>query len=104
MKEKCLTLIIGILIGAILTAGGFLIYNNVIKDKNANTGIQREFKGGGPNGNFSDGKMSNGKHDRNLDANSEDKNSSDSEIPTGEKPDGEPPTKPGEVTTTNENL
>ena len=29
MKDKILTLIIGILIGAILTAGGFLIYNNV---------------------------------------------------------------------------
>lgn len=29
MKDKILTLIIGILIGAILTAGGFLIYNKV---------------------------------------------------------------------------
>lgn len=34
MKEKFLTLIIGILIGAILTTGGFLIYNKVnLKNK-----------------------------------------------------------------------
>lgn len=36
MKEKVLTLIIGILIGAILATGGFLIYNKV-NENNSST-------------------------------------------------------------------
>ena len=36
MKDKVLTLIIGILIGAILTAGGFLVYNEVNKKTSYN--------------------------------------------------------------------
>ena len=39
MKDKIVTLVIGILIGAIITAGGFLIFGN----NNSNNGMQ-----GGP--------------------------------------------------------
>ena len=44
MKDKVLTLIIGILIGAILASGGFLIYNNVkSNDKTtSNTSFDRK--------------------------------------------------------------
>lgn len=41
MKEKILTLIIGVLIGAIITTGGFFIYNKITKSDN----INNEFKG-----------------------------------------------------------
>ena len=34
MKDKILTLIIGILIGAVITAGGFLIYSKVNGNNN----------------------------------------------------------------------
>ena len=88
MKEKCLTLIIGILIGAILASGGFLIYNNVIANNTA-AQSQNGFPGGGPN----NGEMPQG--GPGGDSNS----SSDSQKPSGEKPDGEPPAKPGENTT-----
>ena len=37
MKEKIITLIIGILIGAIITASGFLIYQNANKNTNQTT-------------------------------------------------------------------
>lgn len=36
MKEKILTLVIGILIGAILATGGFLIYNKTNSKNNVN--------------------------------------------------------------------
>ena len=72
MKGKILTLIIGILIGAILATGGFIIYNHVNKGKETNVEANRpqmeqngERPAGGPgmmNGNFN-----------------------------GQKPEGEPP-------------
>lgn len=68
MKGKVLTLIIGILIGAILATGGFLIYNKVNSNNNQN--------------NMSNGPQMNG--DR------------PSMPGNGQKPDGEPPAKPGE--------
>jgi Na+/H+ antiporter NhaC len=53
MKGKVLTLIIGILIGAIIATAGFLIYNNVTKDSNQpemmqmdNNGQMKDFSGG----------------------------------------------------------
>lgn len=66
MKDKILTLIIGILIGAILASGGFLIYNKV--NSNSNSDNNRP-------------QMSN--------------NGELPQIPSdGEKPEGEPPAKP----------
>lgn len=34
MKEKIMIFIIGLLVGGVLTTGGFLIYNNVTKNNN----------------------------------------------------------------------
>ena len=69
MKDKILTLIIGVLIGAILTAGGFLIYNSVKGNPSNNEMNQRpmmnkgerpEIPNGGqnPNGEMPDGEAS----------------------------------------------
>ena len=74
MKDKILTLIIGILIGAILTAGGFLIYNNV-------------------SGSSSNNKM-NEMHMMNKGERPEIPN--ERQIPNGEMPDGEANFTPGE--------
>jgi hypothetical protein len=68
MKGKILTLIIGILIGAIITTAGFLVYNNVSKNSNQPDMMQMDGKGqmgdfsggdengknGGQNGNMSE--------------------------------------------------
>lgn len=55
MKDKVLTLIIGILIGAVITAAGFLIYSKVNEDDT------NEVRGGGEmqemDGNFTGGGM-----------------------------------------------
>jgi len=54
MKNRILTFIIGILIGAIITTSGFLIYNKYI-DNNQNE-MMKPFKNNGqmepPNGNM----------------------------------------------------
>lgn len=82
MKDKILTLIIGILIGAILAAGGFLIYNNV----SGNNQSQPEMMQMNGNGDQANGD-----------------NSEMGDPPS--KPDGddseEPPSKPDDSNTTN---
>ena len=70
MKQKILTLIIGILIGAVVTTGVFLVINKVSSnDKEAKSA---------PDGtsNFTPGERQNGEK-------------SDREKPSGERPDGE---------------
>ena len=90
MKEKVLTLIIGILIGAILATGGFLIYNKVNED-NTSTDMskapQMPEDGQMPSGRpmLEKGEMPSG----------------DQMPGDGQKPDGEPPAKPGEESNTN---
>lgn len=55
MKDKILTLIIGILIGAVITAGGFLIYSNVTGNNGNGTNDARgEMQ---MDGNMAGGKM-----------------------------------------------
>lgn len=56
MKDKILTLIIGILIGAVITAGGFFIYEKVSGNNSNNNGMPSMNGGngqmqGGPGGN-----------------------------------------------------
>jgi cell division protein FtsN len=80
MKSKILTLVIGILIGAIITTIGFLIYNKTVA-KNSNQPEMMQMDGNGQMGEKPDG--------------------DNGEAP--EKPDGdngeEPPTKPDESNT-----
>lgn len=75
MKDKILTFIIGLLIGAIITTAGFLIYNKAIKN-NSEQPEMMQMNENGQMGQPSDGNM---------------------EMPP-EKPSGdnseEPPTKP----------
>jgi hypothetical protein len=61
MKGKILTLFIGVIIGAIITTAGFMIYNKVTEDPKGNRGMM--------NGQMQDG----------------------DEMPNGEKQDGNPP-------------
>lgn len=68
MKDKILTLIIGILIGAIITSVGFFVYTKVTSNTNNNPQMQNGQMMGEP----------------------------PSMPGNGEKPDGEPPAKPGE--------
>jgi hypothetical protein len=79
MKSKILTLIIGILIGAIITTVGFLIYNKTVAQNSNQPGMMQM-----------DGNGQMGKPD-----------GDNGEAPT--KPDGdngeEPPTKPEETNT-----
>lgn len=56
MKNKILTLIIGILIGAIITTSAFLIYTKTI-EKNSNGQEMMQMKEKEQNGLPSDGKM-----------------------------------------------
>ena len=56
MKDKILTLIIGILIGAVITVGGFFIYEKVSGNNSNNNGMPSMNGGngqmqGGPGGN-----------------------------------------------------
>lgn len=97
MKEKILTLIIGILIGAILATAGFIVYDNVNdkkEDNTTNTSTSEEFNGGKGQrpGNFgNDGNMPNFE-DGEI---PEMPNGEMPEMPNGEMPDGEePPAKP----------
>lgn len=46
MKEKIITLVLGILIGAILTAGGFLIFGNNARDDKPDRGNMQMQKDG----------------------------------------------------------
>ena len=87
MKEKCITLVIGILIGAILTSGGFLIYNKTNSRNNVpnftEKGQIRQMEENG-------GKQ---KGQKNTSTQNE-------QMPEPlEKPDGEPPAKPDETST-----
>jgi hypothetical protein len=90
MKGKVLTLIIGILIGAIITTAGFLIYNKTVA-KNSNQPDMMQMDGKGQMGDPSngDGKTMG------------DPPSGDNNGEAPEKPDGdngeEPPTKPDEA-------
>lgn len=92
MKDKILMLIIGILIGAILATGGFLICNKS-NTKNVPSNLEENFqmrndggrqKGEKPNDQRPDGKM--------LDGGIPD----DEEMLDGEKTEGEPPAKPSD--------
>jgi hypothetical protein len=89
MKSKILTLIIGILIGAIITTIGFLIYNKTVA-QNSNQPEMMQMDGNGQMGNPSNG--NNGEAPTKPDGD-------DGETPT--KPDGdngeEPPAKPDEA-------
>lgn len=106
MKGKVLTLIIGILIGAILATGGFLIYNKVNSNNNQNNMSNGpQMNGDRPSmpdeNNSSDSSDSNSSNSqrptRPSNSNSSDGNSSNGQMPgNGQKPDGEPPAKPGE--------
>lgn len=61
MKGKILTLIIGILIGAIITAAGFMIYNKLnVNDEMGIRGGQMQDGGERPNGKPSDMEDSDG--------------------------------------------
>ena len=89
MKEKIITLIIGILIGAILATVGFVVYDNVNdkkEDNTTNTSTNGEFRGG------------KGQRPENFENNGNMPNFEDGEVPempNGEMPDGEePPAKP----------
>jgi hypothetical protein len=86
MKGKVLTLIIGILIGAIIATAGFLIYNKV-ESANQPDMMQMDGNGQGQMGDPSNGSGQMGGQNGDM-----------SEPP--EKPDGdnseEPPTKPDE--------
>ena len=77
MKDKILTLIIGILIGAILTSGGFLVYNKVNKNSSNNQmkGMQEMRKGERPE----------------MPNNEQLLNGERTELPEGEMPNGELP-------------
>lgn len=80
MKEKILTLIIGVLIGAILAIGGCFIYSKITKSQD----INNEIKNRPP-------MMQNGEMP------------SESQIPeNGQKPKGEIPEKPEENDNTQE--
>ena len=91
MKEKILTLIIGALIGAIITTGVFLIINknndNTNQMQNGRTNMMR-------NGEFNPENMKGGKGQKNVDSNStqnsEDSLKDDMKEPP-EMPDGEAP-------------
>ena len=74
MKDKILTLIIGILIGAILTTGGFLIYNSVKGNPSNNEMNERPMMNKGQRPEFPKEKQN----------------------PNGEIPDGEANFTPGE--------
>lgn len=98
MKEKCITLVIGILIGAILASGGFLIYNKTnSKNKVPNfteKGQMKQMDENGTRGNFEKGQKQ---------KEGTDTNTPNTQIPNGmEKPDGEPPAIPGETSTNSE--
>ena len=84
MKDKILMLIIGILIGAILATGGFLICNKS-NTKNVPSNPRENFQmrndGGRQKGQRPDGKMFDGEIPN------------DAEIPDGEKTEGELPAK-----------
>jgi hypothetical protein len=86
MKGKVLTLIIGILIGAIIATAGFLIYNKTISANQPDI-MQMDGNGQGQMGDPSNGSGQMGGQNGDM-----------SEPP--EKPDGdngeEPPTKPDE--------
>lgn len=60
MKEKIITLIIGMLIGAVITASGFLIYQNANKNTNQTTDGGQMQMMERPDGNNAPPEMSNG--------------------------------------------
>ena len=121
MKQKILTLVIGILIGAILATVGFIIYTKVIKKPNnnmpqmmdrnfempddmlneiQNNGGRKNMKGGTQEGNPNKQK-NNGTADDKTTSNIQVDNGSNQppELPNGEQPSGEmpqgnPPTMP----------
>lgn len=89
MKGKILPFIIGLLVGAIIATGGFLIYQK--NNKHQGPGrmndqrpqmVQRQY------GNSTDGKSTN--------ANSTDGNTPPA-LPNGEKPNGEAPSQDGQT-------
>lgn len=90
MKEKYLTLVIGILIGAILASGGFLIYNKAHSSKASSDipqkGQMRQMDGNGEKPDFTNGEKSFDKKNKNF--------SNDQMPNNGEMPDGEAPAKP----------
>ena len=96
MKEKCLTLIIGILIGAILASGGFMIYSKTHTSKTTPLDIQEKgqmhpMDRDGQKSDFTDGERP---------FNKKDKNSSTDQMPNnGEKLNEEPPKKSDDINT-----
>ena len=60
MKDKILVFIIGLLVGAIITASGFLIYQNANKNTNQTTSGEQMQMMERPDGNNAPPEMSNG--------------------------------------------
>lgn len=80
MKNKILTFVIGLLVGAIITSAGFLIYNKVVANNSEQTEMTQM-----------DGRGMQRPSDGNMDENMGER----PEMPSGEN--GEtPPTKPDE--------
>lgn len=130
MKDKILTLIIGILIGAIIMACVFLVYTKNIEKKDENSDVsnvtsqenftnqgfpqdgnmpQGDFKGG-PRGDFNKNGNSTNELSTNESSTNESSTNEDRPTPpdgnfTGEKPDGELPARPedNQSTTNTEN-
>lgn len=106
MKNKILTLIIGILIGAIIATAGFLIYTKVNGKSNTNNGQMMMKERGSKSGMFPE--MQNGESSVNTNQkqnkqkanalnNTKSSNTENSEMPTvpnGEAPNGNPPAMP----------
>ena len=60
MKDKILVFIIGLLVGAVITASGFLIYQNTNKDTNQTTSGEQMQMMERPDGNNAPPEMPNG--------------------------------------------
>lgn len=106
MKNKILTLIIGILIGAIIATAGFIIYTKV-NQNNKTTNNRTMMEKSNMQGGFQEGGMQNKKGNRQIttEGNEQVNNLSnteneeppalpDGEMPSGEAPSGNPPSMP----------
>ena len=98
MKGKILVLIIGILIGAILATGGFIIYNKITSSKDKQVPIQQMMQEGMKERR---GKITKNSEKVNENTTNANNVKSEESIPkfNGEKsngnlPEGEPPEKP----------